>query len=70
MNGQQDTASACEHANPIYTTADLARLFRVSPKTIGRWVAEGRIPQPLRISRRKRWMASAFQQYLDGLQEA
>jgi excisionase family DNA binding protein len=52
---------------PVYTTAptmtpapsrcfsvrQVARLFGVCPNTVRHWVAQGRFPAPLRLSRRK-----------------
>jgi excisionase family DNA binding protein len=64
--GKQPTPDA-GRAAPMYTTADLAALFRVSARTVARWAASGRIPAPVRIGRRNRWTASAIQHYLDEL---
>jgi predicted DNA-binding transcriptional regulator AlpA len=50
------------------TMADLTCLYCVSKRTIWRWVAEGRIPPPLAVTRRiRRWKASEIQQHLDSL---
>lgn len=29
---------------PLYTTQEFAKRFRVDPKTVTRWIAQGRIP--------------------------
>ena len=50
------------------TLQDVATVYRVSKRTIWRWVAEGRLPRPLAITRRiRRWKACEIQQHLDSL---
>ena len=50
------------------TLHDLVTIYSVSKRTIWRWVAEGRLPRPLAVTRRiRRWKACEIQQHLDGL---
>ena len=37
---------------PFITSSELAGHFRVSRRTIGRWVIEGRLPTPIRLTDR------------------
>ncbi len=37
--------------SPFYRTADLMRLFDVTDRTIQKWTAMGRIPEPIRKGR-------------------
>ena len=34
---------------PLLTVSDLCRLLQVSPRTIRRWVLEGKFPEPTRL---------------------
>jgi predicted DNA-binding transcriptional regulator AlpA len=53
---------------PTLTLADLVVVYCVSKRTIWRWVAEGRLPPPLAVTRRiRRWKASEIQEHLDSL---
>lgn len=47
--------------------ADVAELLSVNRRTVWRWVDEGRLPSPIRLTARTvRWPASELQSYLDG----
>ena len=60
-----------ERFNATLTLVNLVEIYSVSKRTIWRWVAEGRIPQPYAVSRRtRRWKANEIQQHLDGLPKA
>lgn len=37
-------------AKEFLTVQDVARLFSVSTRTVWRWIANGRLPAPLRLS--------------------
>lgn len=53
----------------LLTVHDLARTLKVCKRTVWRWLALGRLPQPIRYSRTcVRWTASAIRAYLDSLQ--
>ena len=51
-----------EPHDPRYLkTIQVARLFRISPKTVGRWEDEGKIPRAERtIGGHRRWERSAI----------
>jgi predicted DNA-binding transcriptional regulator AlpA len=50
------------------TLENLVAIYRVSRRTIWRWVAEGKIPPPYAVTRRvRRWKASEIQEHLAGL---
>ncbi len=36
----------------LLAVADVAALCRVHPRTIRRWLAQGRLPQPIRFNRK------------------
>jgi excisionase family DNA binding protein len=53
-------------ADPLLTSKELARLLKVSKRTIWRWLAEKRLPEPIRYSRSCiRWQSSTIQAYLE-----
>jgi excisionase family DNA binding protein len=41
---------------PLLTLSDLARLLRVSTRTVYRLVERGRFPRPLKVGGQNRWM--------------
>jgi predicted DNA-binding transcriptional regulator AlpA len=50
------------------TLQDLMTIYCVSKRTIWRWLAEGRLPRPLAVTRRiRRWKACEIQEHLDSL---
>jgi prophage regulatory protein len=51
----------------LLSVSDVAELLSMRPRTVWRWAREGKIPAPLKLSRRAaRWLASEMQDYLDG----
>ncbi len=47
-------------AKDAYGTYELARLLRVSPSTVGRWIEDGRLPSFMTLGRRRRvWRKDA-----------
>jgi predicted DNA-binding transcriptional regulator AlpA len=50
----------------LLTDADLARLLRVTPRTIQRHAATGRLPRPIRIGSSNRWLPSQIRALLAG----
>ncbi len=42
-------------------TADVARLLRVSPKTVSRWAREGRLPHLVTLGGHRRFPADAIE---------
>jgi predicted DNA-binding transcriptional regulator AlpA len=50
------------------TARDVAELLCVSPRTVWRWSATGRLPAPVRVGARcTRWRVSDLQRYFDAL---
>lgn len=55
-------------ADPLLTTLEVAGRLRCSTRTVWRYVAQGLLPEPIRLSSQKRlWRASDVQKVLDGL---
>ena len=55
-------------AGKFIKIAELARLLDISTRTIWRYVAIGRLPEPVRFSKVcVRWKAEEVQQYIDQL---
>ncbi len=55
----------------LLTVAEVARIHRVSKRTIWRWVANKRFPEPIRYSKKcVRWKATEIQAYLATLTTA
>ena len=54
----------------LLTLQDLAKLFKVSQRTIRRWTDSGRLPEPVRFSKTCiRWRPGVIDAYLDSLAE-
>ena len=52
----------------LLTIQEVADLLRVSKRTVWRWLAQGRLPAPIRCSERcLRWKASVMRAYLEAL---
>ena len=65
MSGQ-DGVVVVEHDpdDPLLTPAEVARLFRVSPKTVTRWAQTGKIPAFRTLGGHRRFRASHVRQVL------
>ena len=46
------------------TKEDLAKLLRVSKRTINNYVSESRLPAPVRVGRRALWQKTALAEFL------
>ena len=62
----QDAADSIP-IEPLLTSDDLERLFRVTAKTIARWCASGRLPRPVKVGGTNRWKASSIRKYIEEL---
>jgi predicted DNA-binding transcriptional regulator AlpA len=53
---------------PFLMIADVAKIIRVSPKTLRRWIADKSFPLPVYLgkSNRPRWKLSEIRNFLDG----
>jgi excisionase family DNA binding protein len=47
---------------PYITTGDVAKLLRVSPKTVARWAKEGRLPHIVTLGGHRRFPAGAIEE--------
>ncbi len=52
---------------PLLTSADLRRLYRLSQRSISRFVASGRLPKPVKVGGVNRWLAEEVRQHLANL---
>ncbi|WP_269324050.1 BldC family transcriptional regulator [Streptosporangium roseum] len=52
---------------PLYTTGEVARVFRVDPKTVARWAAIGRIASIRTPGGQRRFRESVVQALLQGV---
>lgn len=67
MSDKVDQAR-CAIEPELFTVDDVARLLRVSRRTVFRMRARGLLPPPVRMSRRiVRWLRSDLQQYVGAL---
>lgn len=48
----------------VLTTAEVASLLRVNPKTISRWLATGEVPDPIAVKGVRRWRRSVIEAWL------
>ncbi len=57
-----------DKANPslqLLTCAQVARICEIHPKTIWKWLREGKFPQPVRLGARSvRWTLGSIEQFL------
>jgi predicted DNA-binding transcriptional regulator AlpA len=54
------------HPDQLLTADEVAAWVRISTRTVWRWTAPGKLPQPVRLSPRcTRWRAGDIQQFLD-----
>lgn len=54
--------------DPLLTPSEVARLFRVDPKTVTRWAQAGRIPAIKTVGGHRRFRASEISRLLNGEQ--
>ncbi len=52
----------------FYSIKEVSERYGVAPKTIWRWIREGRFPKPLKLSpKTARWHEAELQAYAEGL---
>jgi excisionase family DNA binding protein len=51
----------------VLRTGDVAKLFHVSPKTVGRWATEGRLPYVRTLGGHRRYRAAGVQALIEKL---
>ncbi len=44
--------------------SEVARLFRVSDRTIARWSASGKLPSPIRVGGVQRWLRTDIERLI------
>jgi predicted DNA-binding transcriptional regulator AlpA len=49
----------------LLTRSDLQTVLRLSSRTIGRLVANGGLPQPVRVGQSYRWRVSEIEQFIE-----
>jgi excisionase family DNA binding protein len=59
-------ADTCPTAEALLELRDLARLLKVSTRTVTRLVARGELPPPLRLGRLRRWRPADLRPLLGG----
>lgn len=53
----------------LYSIKEAAKTLGVAPRTVWRIIAEGKLPQPIKIGRSSRLVASDIQNYIDALKK-
>ncbi|PXX88211.1 hypothetical protein DIT71_17670 [Marinobacter vulgaris] len=54
----------------LYSIKEVRKRYGVAPKSIWRWIREGRFPKPLKLSpTTARWRESDLQAYEDSLEK-
>ncbi|WP_368388891.1 helix-turn-helix transcriptional regulator [Marinobacter sp. SS8-8] len=52
----------------FYSIKEVSKRYGVSPKSIWRWIREGRFPKPVKLApKTARWRETDLQAYEDGL---
>ncbi|MFB9953414.1 helix-turn-helix transcriptional regulator [Rhizobium puerariae] len=52
----------------LLTSEDIVSEFKITPRTLHRWISEGRFPTPLRVGKgrsRRRWYEADVIAFLD-----
>jgi excisionase family DNA binding protein len=52
----------------LMTIREVAAFFRVEQRTIGRWVAQKRIPRPKKICQKLLWTRKSLEAYVEALE--
>jgi len=53
----------------LYSVAEVLAYTSISRQTLWRWIRDGRFPEPIRLSPRRRvWKESALQEWMNGLE--
>lgn len=55
-----------EDEDPLLLPNEVAKLFRVHPKTISRWAADGKIPSVETVGGHRRFRTSVVKRLLSG----
>lgn len=54
----------------LLTSEEILAVFKVSPRTLRRWVRDGSFPKPVRTGKAKRWFEQDVADYLARQREA
>ncbi|ERS11632.1 hypothetical protein Q672_19220 [Marinobacter sp. EVN1] len=66
---QIETSATAERKPMFYTVDEVSSRYKVSTKTIWRWVREGRFPRPVKVGPgTTRWREEDLQAFEEGLQ--
>ena len=49
-------------AEKLFNLKEVAALFGAAPRTVRRWVAEGKFPEPITVAGVKRWRSIEIEQ--------
>ena len=55
---------------PLFTPADIARLFSVEVQTLNKWIKAGKFPEPIRVYGARRWVADTVRTWIADMQRA
>lgn len=66
MDSSQQYAAKRIGAEPMYTPAEVAALFRVDPKTVTRWSTAGKLPAVRTLGGHRRFRESDVKALLAG----
>jgi excisionase family DNA binding protein len=61
--GMQEAMVRKDEGQKVWTRKELAKLLKISGRTINRLVATGRFPKPIYIGRSVRWLACDIDGY-------
>lgn len=62
---QQPVSSLVSETEPLLTPAEVARIFRVDPKTVTRWAQSGRIGSIRTVGGHRRYKESEIKALLE-----
>jgi len=63
LGAQTKTIVALIADRPLLTKSDLARRFNATPRTLERWINQGKLPRPIRVKAGPRWRPEDIAQF-------
>lgn len=58
MNRETQASQRMTSPSDLLLPSEVAKMFRVSERTLSRWVSVGEFPQPLKVGNTRRWKRS------------
>lgn len=66
MDQQMEASQKTTSPSELLLRSEVARLFRVSERTVARWSASGKLPAPISVGGVRRWLRSDIERLIQG----